>query len=194
MDKALEEALETVNAQSKRPGENHAASQLRCYPIEVAMEKLKIIDMIRHRNKYGHQQFVVLNRSPQFLYERKGIWLIGEDSGFFNFYKYDIPSGRFYAFAGRKFDIPMKDGSIEKAYGQWWDGTPKDYQGLVYELDYGTPEKLAECNVFCHVRVDCLIIDKWLATNHQSNNYHKYDKRHADFGKQIIESQWVTSS
>lgn len=154
------------------------------------MEPIQIVDIIDHRNKYGIQRFLVVNREPNYLYERKGIWLIGEDSGFFNFYKYDKPGGRFYAFAGRKFDIPMKNGSVEKAYGQWWDGTPADYYGLVFETGYGTPEGLSDCNVFCSVRVDTEIIDKWLSENEPSNNYYKYDKKHPDFGKQVIESPW----
>ncbi|MCK5609458.1 hypothetical protein KAR91_46725 [Candidatus Pacearchaeota archaeon] len=154
------------------------------------MEELKIIDIIDHRNKYGIQRFVVLNRSPVYVYERKGKWLIAEDSGFFNFFYYDNPSGRFYAFAGRKFEIPMKDGSIEKAYGQWWHGIPEDYQGLVAYTAYGIPEELSKCNVFASVSVDPLIIERWLSKNEPSNNYNKYDKRHSDFGVQEIVSKW----
>ena len=103
------------------------------------MGKLEILDIIDHRNKYSTQRFVVLNRSPNFVYECKDTWLIAEDSGFFNFYYYERPSGSFFAFAGRKFDIKMQDGSIEKAYGQWWDGVPEDYRGLVVHTAYGTP-------------------------------------------------------
>ena len=154
------------------------------------MEELRIIDIIDHKNKYGSQQFVVLNRSPVFIYGRKGEWLIAEDSGFFNFYKYDRPSGIFYAFAGRKFDIPLHNGLVEKAYGQWWDGIPDDYQELVQSIGYGTPEKLSECNVFSGVSADLCIIEKWLSENVPSNNYYKYDKRHPDSGKQKIISRW----
>ena len=104
------------------------------------MGKLEIIDIIDHTNKYSVQRFVVLNRSPNFMYEREGKWLIAEDSGFFNFYYYDRPCPNWEAFAGRKFNIKMKDGSIEEAYGQWWDGVPEDYQGLVDHTAYGTPD------------------------------------------------------
>ena len=151
---------------------------------------MKIIDIIDHRNKYETQRFVVINRKPKYLYERKGIWLIGEDSGFFNFYYHQAPSGRFYAFCGRKFDIPLKDGSIEKAFGQWWDGIPSGYSDLLYRLGCGTPEALGRCNVFCSAAVDRAIIDKWLSENEPSNNYHKYDNRHSDFGKHVIKSRW----
>lgn len=158
------------------------------------MEKLKIIDIIDHKNKYDIQRFVVLNKKPVYIYERKNGWLIAEDSGFFNFYRYDTPSGRFYAFCGRKFDIPLIDGSVEKAYGQWWDGVPGDYQELTIHIGYGTPEGLAKCNVFCGASADPYIIEKWLSKNETSNNYNKYDKRHPDYGKQKIVSRWEIKS
>ena len=156
------------------------------------MTEIRIIDIIDHKNKYGNQQFAVLNRSPEFVYDRKSGCLIAEDSGFFNFYIYNNPSGAFYAFAGRKFDIPLKDGSVEKAYGQWWDGIPADYQGLVDRCAYGTPEGLSRCNVFCGVYIDPDIIENWLSKNETTNNYSKYDKRHKDFGEQKIVSRWET--
>jgi len=152
---------------------------------------LEILDVIHHRNRYYTQRFLVLNRRPVFCYERVDGWLIAEDSGFFDFYHYGRPSGGFVAFAGRKFDIPMQDGSTEKAYGQWWFGTPPDYRELVYGTAYGTPEGLAKCNVFCSIAVDRDIVDAWLSENTPSNNYFKYKKGHSDFGEHMIESQWV---
>lgn len=154
------------------------------------MESLKVIDIIDHRNKYYTQRFVVLNRDPVFKYERRGKWLIGEDSGFFNFFYYDSPGGAFYAFGGRKFDIPMVDGTVEKAYGQWWDGVPEDYQELIVHAGCGTIEGLGKCNVFCSMNVDPDIIEKWLSENEPSNNYHKYEKRNPDYGKHTIISKW----
>jgi len=150
------------------------------------MEQLKIIDIIDHRNKYKTQRYAVLNRAPNFIYEQKGHWLIAEDSGFFDFFHYASPLGRFYAFGGRKFKIQMKDGSIKKAYGQWWDGFPEDYHELLEDIGYEIPENLAKCNVFKGVYVDPEIIKSWLSRNEQSNNYHKYDKRHQDYGKHKI--------
>jgi hypothetical protein len=154
------------------------------------MKALKIIDIIDHRNKYSTQRFVVLNRNPNYVYEQKGEWLIADDSGFFSFFYRNTPSGSFYAFAGRKFEIPIKDGSVKKAYGQWWDGVPEDYHGLVEHIGYGTPDDLARCNVFCGGNVDLCIIEDWLLKGEPSNNYHKYDKRHPDFGKHKIISKF----
>lgn len=154
------------------------------------MEPLKIIDIIDHRNKNFTQRFLVTNRKPQYLYERKGIWLIGEDSGFFNFYYYEKPCSMFKAFAGREFEIPMKDGEAIKATGQWWHGVPVDYRGLLIETGYGTPDSLAKCNVFRSVAVNADLIDTWLVENKPSNNYHKYDERNSDYGKHTIKSRW----
>ena len=151
---------------------------------------IKIIDIIDHQNKYGFQRFVVVDRHPEFKYERKGKWLIGEDSGFFNFYYYEASSKYAKAFAGRKFEIQMIDGTEIEADGQWWDGIPPDYQELLSSVGVGSPERLAKCNVFMGICVDPELIDEWLAENEPSNNYNKYETRNKDFGVHKIESQW----
>ena len=154
----------------------------------MGLPPIKIIDIIHHKNKYDTQIFHVIDRMPNFLYERKDGWLIGEDSGFFNFYYYNSPWGGFKAFAGREFTIPMKDGSVIEANGQWWDGIKPDYQGLLSNVGIGTPAKLAECNVFSGMWVDPHIIRH---TINPSNNYLKYDKNSPDFGKHKIKSKWL---
>lgn len=158
------------------------------------MEPIKILDVIVHRNKDYSQLFVVTDRKPEYKYERKGKWLIAEDSGFFSFYKYDRPSRGFQAFAGRKFDIPMVDGTVEKAHGQWWDGVPKDYQGLLISPGVATLEELESCYVFYGGRCcDREILDAWLSENEPSNNYEKYDKRSKAFGEHKIVSRWEST-
>jgi hypothetical protein len=152
--------------------------------------KVKIIDIIYHTSKTMTQRFLVLNRSPDFIYERKGSYLIAEDSGFFNFYKYGRSSPGWQAFAGRKFDIPLSDGSIEKAHGQWWHSIPRDYSELLCHSGFGTPEKLASCNVFCSVEVDPELIEKWLSGNEPSNNYYKYETRDKNCGVHRIIARW----
>ena len=149
-----------------------------------------VIDIILHKNKYSTQWFVVLDEDPVFIHERRGNFLIAEDSGFFNFYKYEKCGESWKAFAGRKFDIPMIDGSVEKAYGQWWNCVPDDYIGLLCSPGVRTVDGLAKCNVFCSCYADPEIINAWLAENEPSNNYNKYDARHSDFGVQTIVSKW----
>lgn len=154
------------------------------------MNAIKIIDIIHHRNKYATQQFVVIDRYPVFRYERKGIWLAAEDSGFFNFYYHQAPDKMFQAFAGREFDIPLADGEVIKANGQWWDGTPVDYNGLLTHTGIGTVERLSGCNVFSSGHIDSVIVNDWLTNNEPSNNYNKYRKGHPNIGKQVIDSPW----
>lgn len=153
----------------------------------------KIIDVILHKNKHYTQTFIVIDESPDIKYEREGEFLIGECDGFFSFYKYERPSRHAKAFSGRKFTIPMKDGSNIEADGQWWDEIPDDYNelGLLYSTGANTPEKLSSCNVFMGYKIDKQLIDDWLENNEPSNNYYKYDSKNKDtFMKHTIISKW----
>lgn len=152
----------------------------------MSLLPIKIIDIIHHKNKHYTQIFHVVDRMPIFLYEREGKWLVGEDSGFFNFYYHEQPS-HFKAFANREFIIPLKDGSEIKAKGQWWSGIKPDYQELLVSVAIGTPEKLSKCNVFTGMWVDPHIIRH---TINPSNNYNKYNKGRSDYGKHKIKSRW----
>jgi len=148
---------------------------------------IKILDVIYQELSSETLCYIIVDREPDYIYERKDGWLIAEDSGFFDFFKHDTPSGRFYAFDGREFDIQLMDGIIEHAYGQWWHGVPEDYNGLLYHIGYGISDKLSDCNVFRSCSIDQYLLNDWLLNNNPSNNYHKYDKRHANFSKHIIE-------
>lgn len=147
----------------------------------------KIIDVIKHKNMYNTQTFLVLDKMPEFIYERVGSHLIAEDCGFYNFYAYRRSTE---AFDGRKFDIPLVGGSVEKATGQWWHTFPEDYYGLVDSIGIGSPQGLAECNVFSSANVDLQVLDDWMANNEPSNNYYKYDKRNKNYGLHKINSKF----
>jgi hypothetical protein len=158
---------------------------------DLAMEPIKILDVIAHRNKDYTQLFVVTDRKPVYRYERKGNWLIAEDSGFFSFYKYSRPSHGFQAFAGSKFDILMVGGTVEEAHGQWWGDIPEDYQSFLVSPGVATLKELGNCYVFYSGRhFEREILDAWLSRNEPSNNYEKYDKRSKNFGKHKIVSRW----
>jgi hypothetical protein len=157
------------------------------------MDDICIVDIIDHTTSVCVQRMLVLDRMPVFAYEKRGIWLIGHDSGFFGFYVYERPGPTWKAFGGAKFDIPMVDGSVTKAVGQWWDACPADYSDIVYAHGIGTTEDLSRCNVFIQSRQNRNIVDAWLAEHEPSNNFHKHDARHADFGKHTIKSKWETA-
>lgn len=146
----------------------------------------KIIDIIQHKSSHGTQMFLVVDAPISLKYERSGGLLIGEDSGFFYFYKHEKPSRNFQAFAGRKFDIPLKDGGVVKACGQWWSCAPDDYSELTYSIGVAAVDELNACYVFRSTYVDKKIVDDWLSKNEPSNNYYKYEKKSKAYGKHKI--------
>jgi hypothetical protein len=162
----------------------------------VTKPAIQIVDIIDHRSKYSTQVELVLNRMPEPLFERRGRWLVGNDDCVFQFYALERVEGpsHWKAFGGREFDIPMVDGSVERAKGQWWNSFPSDFRGLTYSHGVSTIDKLAECYVFYFgFHIDREIVDAWRASSEPSNNYRKYDPEHADFGKHRIVSPWEDS-
>lgn len=159
------------------------------------MNRISIVDIIDHKSKYAVQRLLVVNRRPKPVFEREGQYLIGDDAGFWMVYKYETPGPNWKAFAGRKFDIPMKDGSTIKADGQWWSSPMKCLSEMTYNIGAATVESLSECHVFFGTYyVDRKLVDDWLQENEPSNNYDKYNPKHADFGKHRIVSRWETAN
>ena len=140
-----------------------------------------IVDVIVHSlygTLEGHKQlFVVIDFPLNFLYERKGKYLVAHDDGFYSCYEYGECSPGWQAFAGRKFDIPMKDGSIVKAFGQWWDGGhAKNAPEHIVPIGVATIPQLHSCYVFSAGHISKAKLDEWLSHNEPSTEYHKYDK------------------
>ena len=108
--------------------------------------------------KFNRSEALVLSEYPKILYERYGKYLFGLDEYgvFCNCYKYDSPSKGWEAFAGRKFKIPMTDGSFIDAYGQWWDGGAdafaKTLGSEIISVTVRTKEALKKCYVFTGCR------------------------------------------
>ena len=151
-----------------------------------------ISDVIIHTDKMFTQTFLLLNRKPVFAFEESDKWLIAEDNGFFKFYYYEKPVDRSKAFGGHVFDIPLKNGDVIKASGQWWGAVPKNYVSEVDSYGYGTIDSLSECYVFGSVYVQKGMVEKWLEENEPSNNYNKYNHHHADHRKHTIPDKWAT--
>jgi hypothetical protein len=152
----------------------------------------KIIDVIHHKNKYYTQHFLVVDRLPKLLYERKGNLLTAKDGIFGNIYQYEKPGINWEAFAGREFEIPMIDGTAEKAYGQWWDTGLEDYTSI----GIGTIDSLKNCYVFTSYKVRIKELSQILSGfKNPSNNYYKYDdrKHNKNYMVNIIKSKWDDS-
>lgn len=100
----------------------------------------------------NNDEALVLNRPLNLLYEeaevevwgRKRRGLLGKDGPFRAMYYHKQPRGRFKAFGGRKFEIPLRDGGFEQADGQWWH---TDISGL-NRIAYQTKAALQKCYVF----------------------------------------------
>jgi len=123
------------------------------------IEEIKIEAIVQ----FNDSEAFVLNRKPEFLYEKFGIYLFGTDGPFVNVYKYGQDNFA-KAFGGRKFSIPMKNGSTVMANGQYWDAgahvIAKELGVTLINAIYQTKESLIDCYVFTGASLD----KNWLET------------------------------
>jgi len=141
----------------------------------------KIIDVIIHQPKepYSAQTMLVLDKMPDFRYRREGNLLLAEDGGFYSCYFHERPTPNSKAFGGAVFDIPLLDGGVERAEGQWWCGShPIGREMEVVQPGYNTIAGLHKCYVFTGgATVEKRLIDNWLERNEASRDYRKYEKK-----------------
>lgn len=109
-------------------------------------EPLKIVALVQINNS----EALVLNRPLKMLYEFSGQDLIGSDGPFRRALRYETPRGRFKAFAGSEFDIPLKDGGTVRAKGQYWSAGLEGFT----ETAYGTVDGLKKCYVYTGALID----------------------------------------
>lgn len=141
----------------------------------------KILDAIR-LNSYGiDAYYLVLDEMPTFVFERTGKHLFAEHDGFSRCYAYETPGPNWQAFGGWKFDIPLKDGTVEHASGQWWDCSPLGMKARQPRTSVGiaTVEMLEKCYVFTGGVIETEKLEEWLASNEPSTDYEKYRKSRA---------------
>ena len=103
--------------------------------------------------KFNDGIAIVLDKLPELTYRRIGTNVIyGTDGTFYKCYAYERSSPNWKAFAGRKFNLPMKDGNVTECYGQYWDagqGELSEKLGITIEpVTMGTIPELIECYVF----------------------------------------------
>lgn len=125
--------------------------------------KNKIIAVV----KFNDSEAFVLEKDPELEFTKYGHdTIIGTDGMFYSTYGYESPSKYSKAFAGRKFDLPLKNGEVVKCEGQWWDKvteTAVKELGLTKEnrMVYATAnsiEKLKKCYVFVGYKT---LSNKW---------------------------------
>ena len=132
-----------------------------------------------HGTLEGYKQtFVVIDRPLHFLYERRNDCLVASDNGWYDCIVYERPTHNWRAFGGRRFDIPMKDGTIITATGEWWAGRFQEYAPEeIVRVGVATIDQLNDCYVFSsgHVSKAKLVI--WLSKNAPCTVYDWYDTR-----------------
>lgn len=86
-------------------------------------------------------EWLVLNRKPKFRYVKFGARLIAKDGPFA-----DVLEGPWgnNAFGGIEFDIPMTDGTVIRAKGNWWASNLPGY----CSIGISTEDDLRNCYVF----------------------------------------------
>lgn len=117
---------------------------------------MKILASVRFNSGKAY----VLEGIEDYKYHRIGDNIIyGTDGLRYISYKYDRPSGRFFAFGGRKFNLKIEDTcEIVDCYGQWWDGgsdiVEKELGLDLISITYNTIEELKKCYVYYGAMID----------------------------------------
>ena len=109
----------------------------------------KIVAVVKMNN---HEAYV-LEEPVNFIYTKHGKdTIIGTDGCFLMCYGYETPSKGWEAFAGRKFDLPLSDGTVEHCCGQWWMGVNNRAKEVVGEEIISVAQedikRLKECYIF----------------------------------------------
>lgn len=143
------------------------------------MGKIKIIAKVRFNDGYAY----VLNRNVNFLYTKMDDkTIIGYDEEIYQFYKKDSFGKNWKAFGGREFELKLTDGSVEKCYGQWWDGITKTAQELFKDkrmkhFAFSTNEELKRCYVYYGATCDAKWLEKLDAEyTGKIYEYYEYEK------------------
>ena len=116
----------------------------------------KIIAVIR----FNQGEAFVMKKPIQYKYTKyNNDFIIGIDKPFVCCYYYERPippvnkywSG-WQAFGGRKFDLPLTDGTIEHCWGQWWAGGKKKAEKILntdlINITYENSKNLQKSYVF----------------------------------------------
>ena len=157
------------------------------------LEEFKIEAVV----KFNNGEAWVLNRKPEIVYEKKGNIMYGNDYGFYNVYGFEAPCGKWKAFAGHEFDLPLKDGNVEHCYGQWWNaGHSKVEKILDIQLrpvTFKTNEDLIKCYVFTGASIEENYANKlrseYSGCVYPYRDYEKiikFDPQRKDFYKRLL--------
>lgn len=145
---------------------------------------MKMIDIVKFNNGIA----IVVDEIPELTYEKYGTYLIGSDDSKLLFDCLYQHYDRFKkAFAGREFDLRMKDGTITHCEGQYWSGRTQECAKLIGielgEITIQTLDALKECYVFTRYQVNLSVyrsmVSDFFAKNpgYEIFGYWEYDNR-----------------
>jgi len=131
--------------------------------------------------KFNEGIALVLDRAPILEYTKVGRSLYGTDGLFYQCYQFERPAPGWKAFAGREFDITLKNGKVIHCNGQWWEG---GYEKLEKLLDitlslatYRSIDGLKNCFVFGGSCADATQYEAFVNSfEGPLYGYHEYEK------------------
>jgi len=103
--------------------------------------------------KFNDGEAFVMEQPIKLEYTKYGGYtIVGTDGCFLCCYGYESPGKTWEAFAGRKFDLQLTDGTVEHCYGQWWDSITKKAREVINDNIISVTAKsidgLKKCYVF----------------------------------------------
>lgn len=126
---------------------------------------MKIVDLVTANSRC----WIVFDEPVgQLTYEKHGSLLIGSDGQgiFYDCLYYDRPTPNMRAFAGREFDLLMKDGTTTHCNGQYWYWHIGEAEKVVgeeiAEIGASTKEELKRCFVFTSRNISKRRLDEML--------------------------------
>ena len=124
---------------------------------------MKIVDLVKAGSRFC---FVFDEPVGQLTYEKHGSLMIGSDGHFYDCLYYDRPTPNMRAFAGREFDLLMKDGTTTHCNGQYWYGHIGEAEKVVgeeiAEIAASTKEELKRLFVFTSRNISRRRLDEML--------------------------------
>lgn len=143
---------------------------------------MKILDIVKFNNFIA----LVVDKMPELTYEKKGEYLIGsDDSNLLFSCLYYQDCGKYKAFSGREFDLPMKDGSTIHLNGQYWndeEGRCAKFLNInLGRITIADIEELKKCFVFRGLQANVDVYEKLVKEfleanpNYEIFGYYEYE-------------------
>lgn len=135
----------------------------------------KIVEALVTEQYGSKHYYLIVDRKPKFLYQRKGNLISSRYKGFISSFVRE--PGTTKAFAGRSFTIPMQDGSALEATGQYWSAGQLEAAGEdVVSVGVATRSELKKCYVFMGHYITKNKLDNFLNNNPDKifSDYWKY--------------------